>query len=101
TPSHPLPHSFPTRRSSDLEANDDGQPQSRVLRPRVEADELIAAAVLLDGDSHPGNAEQAAPNLEVPPVIGAAVQNGATFGSQLRSEEHTSELQSRGHLVCR
>src|SRR5690625_6511637 len=24
-----------------------------------------------------------------------------TTGAQLRSEEHTSELQSRGHLVCR
>src|SRR5690625_6259498 len=26
---------------------------------------------------------------------------GLRFGSELRSEEHTSELQSRGHLVCR
>src|SRR5439155_26345345 len=26
---------------------------------------------------------------------------GAHFRGQLRSEEHTSELQSRGHLVCR
>src|SRR5690625_5529206 len=25
----------------------------------------------------------------------------ASFGSEGRSEEHTSELQSRGHLVCR
>src|SRR5437870_4984559 len=25
----------------------------------------------------------------------------AIFGKNLRSEEHTSELQSRGHLVCR
>src|SRR5690625_7112614 len=25
----------------------------------------------------------------------------ARHGHQLRSEEHTSELQSRGHLVCR
>src|SRR5690625_6016977 len=27
--------------------------------------------------------------------------NGAVFPSEARSEEHTSELQSRGHLVCR
>src|SRR5690625_6825101 len=26
---------------------------------------------------------------------------GETGAGQLRSEEHTSELQSRGHLVCR
>src|SRR5207253_9062571 len=27
--------------------------------------------------------------------------DGAVAGSEVRSEEHTSELQSRGHLVCR
>src|SRR5690625_1271649 len=28
-------------------------------------------------------------------------QNITTLGDKARSEEHTSELQSRGHLVCR
>src|SRR2546422_7209447 len=28
-------------------------------------------------------------------------RNGVKFGAPLRSEEHTSELQSRLHLVCR
>src|SRR5439155_27009538 len=28
-------------------------------------------------------------------------KEGETFGSLSRSEEYTSELQSRGHLVCR
>src|SRR5207253_11465981 len=28
-------------------------------------------------------------------------QTGKTVSPTLRSEEHTSELQSRGHLVCR
>src|SRR2546429_5842919 len=32
-------------------------------------------------------------------VGGAAV--GAVIGNEVRSEEHTSELQSRLHLVCR
>src|SRR5690625_6467015 len=27
--------------------------------------------------------------------------NGGKISSSVRSEEHTSELQSRGHLVCR
>src|SRR5690625_6949663 len=31
----------------------------------------------------------------------AALVSGATQTQQARSEEHTSELQSRGHLVCR
>src|SRR5437870_9814311 len=33
------------------------------------------------------------------PVVAAAAH--ALPGSHRRSEEHTSELQSRGHLVCR
>src|SRR5690625_5786413 len=38
------------------------------------------------------------------PVSTATVGGGAlseAVGRELRSEEHTSELQSRGHLVCR
>src|SRR5207253_11484238 len=31
----------------------------------------------------------------------AAVATSSTMPSRRRSEEHTSELQSRGHLVCR
>src|SRR5258708_13825442 len=36
-----------------------------------------------------------------PSGIGTYSQAGAQFGFQLRSEEHTSELQSPDHLVCR
>src|SRR5690625_5319592 len=31
----------------------------------------------------------------------SAPQNMLAYGTNTRSEEHTSELQSRGHLVCR
>src|SRR5690625_6980805 len=31
----------------------------------------------------------------------SALVSGFIHADQLRSEEHTSELQSRGHLVCR
>src|SRR5690625_5340260 len=35
-------------------------------------------------------------------IFGLGAQNGQLWRSaSLRSEEHTSELQSRGHLVCR
>src|SRR5215510_15948031 len=33
--------------------------------------------------------------------IAARPNHRTAVGSRLRSEEHTSELQSRGHLVCR
>src|SRR5690625_4822953 len=35
------------------------------------------------------------------PVRRSPVDRDRTFGGPWRSEEHTSELQSRGHLVCR
>src|SRR5687768_17972195 len=75
---HPNIHSFPTRRSSDLKtaitlALQQGTPLSE----------------LSDGHSE-------VPTLEKPTknIASIKVQKG-------RSEEHTSELQSRLHLVCR
>src|SRR5690625_1385756 len=37
----------------------------------------------------------------LPVVNEKAVEGAIRLGLALRSEEHTSELQSRGHLVCR
>src|SRR5690625_6428726 len=65
----------------------------------------------------PGRADEASPQA-VPSVIQVEVRNGSGISGlaartltflrnegfdvvQVRSEEHTSELQSRGHLVCR
>src|SRR5439155_26290704 len=71
---HRYLHSFPTRRSSDLEAfhgeRGAGDPQRKALE--------VLHAVELAGVKAPRRHR----------------------GAQ-RSEEHTSELQSRGHLVCR
>src|SRR5690606_41658208 len=80
--SHRAVHSFPTRRSSDLL-----WPQWRdaVLRLRP----LRHAPV------------------ELPPALIAAVEHVRPRGDPVRvvdrdrSEEHTSELQSRENLVCR
>src|SRR5207253_7058597 len=78
-------HSFPTRRSSDLVAAlvaaSAGRCRSDRFRTtrdgRMAADEQCAQ----NGISEPGLRPRAA--------------------ACYRSEEHTSELQSRGHLVCR
>src|SRR5690625_5356455 len=40
-------------------------------------------------------------NKGVNPITGKEVFSEETTRQVLRSEEHTSELQSRGHLVCR
>src|SRR5690606_42013997 len=80
-------HSFPTRRSSDLEA--------KVGLHQLLLGLLRLGLALVDG-------------LErVPQALGALLELvGAALdlGAQLllpRSEEHTSELQSRENLVCR
>src|SRR5437870_8782498 len=48
-------------------------------------------------ESRPSAAPRRFPSAESRP--GAASRSAE--GNRLRSEEHTSELQSRGHLVCR
>src|SRR5437870_10358939 len=88
TGQHPTLHAFPTRRSSDLGAA---------------AGEYAASA-----------AGEYGRRSGVRAPVRAAAENSVCFGTggaagsarpdrrlRARSEEHTSELQSRGHLVCR
>src|SRR5690625_4736122 len=56
----------------------------------------------------PSTASATMPSLSAPPLIATSSLSPAsvvaaptTAPSECRSEEHTSELQSRGHLVCR
>src|SRR5439155_18022563 len=85
-------HSFPTRRSSDLFSN----------------------VLFLDAKNHSYLEELGGMNIFIvddgvlkTPPLGDTILAGVTRDSilrlakGLRSEEHTSELQSRGHLVCR
>src|SRR5207253_7987700 len=86
-PAHRALHSFPTRRSSDLT-----QPE-HVLAVQLamvdHCERMHDRMALLD----------ALPGMDVR----SAVEWRGHFDSShaARSEEHTSELQSRGHLVCR
>src|SRR5690606_41659417 len=74
-------HSFPTRRSSDL------LPRDKRGGPARDARGPLPAQLRLAG--HPRAGSRAAPGA-ADAVLGRA-----------RSEEHTSELQSRENLVCR
>src|SRR5439155_8969588 len=76
-------HSFPTRRSSDL-----------VILARERPAPLIE---VLTTDH--ARVREALANL--PPPRGGCDWPAAVEQACKRSEEHTSELQSRGHLVCR
>src|SRR5438045_739850 len=93
-----LLHSFPTRRSSDLVDGDVERAvdhHERRLAPRVGDDRShIVASDLVQGGEQ---VVVVAAVRSVVPDVGA----GRHAVDCLRSEEHTSELQSLRHLVCR
>src|SRR5690625_6199301 len=76
-------HSFPTRRSSDLATTGcGGQSGASLMRP-----------VTLTRFPSAGSSRTSSSQL---------FRTSQSSSTQVtRSEEHTSELQSRGHLVCR
>src|SRR5690606_40936108 len=82
--------SFPTRRSSDLYAAAKTWDEHE-LPALVEAAAGKALVLVLDGVQDPHN-------------LGACLRSAAAAAVTavvIRSEEHTSELQSREKLVCR
>src|SRR5690606_41282229 len=95
---HSVPPSFPTRRSSDLELF----PLSTVITPNLdEISELIQRRV-----DDVEKMEKAGEQLLQSTGVQAVLVKGGHLDAEilttlLRSEEHTSELQSREKLVCR
>src|SRR5690606_40713175 len=86
-------HSFPTRRSSDLAVVLHLRPEA--IRPVANTDYThIAAARTAQPDP-----SQIQVFLHV--TGSAYVHNESRYCVHPRSEEHTSELQSRENLVCR
>src|SRR5690606_42062610 len=91
-------HPFPTRRSSDL---------SHAILIRIRAHPLASGSRTRCGKIHAGAVmgvgEHAGRTTGL--VNSAASISGASAGRAtcriVRSEEHTSELQSRENLVCR
>src|SRR5439155_19622092 len=92
-------HSFPTRRSSDLSRGEVMIDRKQVAQLRLVEFQRPQA---LSGQG--GGLFSALPNDPPKPaqkteVAGQHLESANV--NPLRSEEHTSELQSRGHLVCR
>src|SRR5687768_17909293 len=79
-------HSFPTRRSADL-------PKRRANRAPTGASWPAMNAAIGYARRYPpvGPMRRANPGAPI----------GVNTGRPIRSEEHTSEFQSRLHLVCR
>src|SRR5206468_4720074 len=92
-------HSFPTRRSSDLSSRlpVSLRGASMVEIPRIiSVDDHVVEPPDLWSDRLPSRYQARGPRIE---------RDRARFtyrgGNFARSEEHTSELQSRSDLVCR
>src|SRR5207244_5043218 len=92
-------HSFPTRRSSDLlRMGSLRRPGSR--RPRSVIEQNFGRTLTVGVEEElmildPETYEQRPASAELIPAV------RAEGGRVKRSEEHTSELQSPDHLVCR
>src|SRR5207253_10445210 len=100
-PSPATVHSFPTRRSSDLA---DGHELGWIRFSRTFSSDRIVYAAAEDAlfRSDDGGstwvADWPGPIRYEAETAQLVVAPGFAFVA--RSEEHTSELQSRGHLVC-
>src|SRR5207249_5999084 len=99
SPHIPSTHSFPTRRSSDLIA----EPGTDRLFVVQQGGETNRPSRILDLRDDPGSG-----SVETFLVVSNYLVYSFTFhpgyranGYVYRSEEHTSELQSRFDLVCR
>src|SRR5690606_40734463 len=99
--SNRAPHTFPTRRSSDL------RPTKLGTDPRPVGDRA-ACLPLAGGDLIFPLARRPPPaigplelGLDPLTAVGCGGDRGIEARRGRRSEEHTSELQSRENLVCR
>src|SRR5205814_10734389 len=96
--SHPRDfHSFPTRRSSDLIVAPDGL--IAIVYLIRDAMAFLAISVATWIMAHWEHRKLIDYGLPGKNALGWKFWEGAAFG--YRSEEHTSELQSLRHLVCR
>src|SRR5207253_9023929 len=89
-------HSFPTRRSSDLCLN---QNLTCCCRMQIAEDVGQRKGMLRSEREQHGIIGCRRLQLEV--ELSAEPFSQSQSPGLVRSEEHTSELQSRGHLVCR
>src|SRR5690606_42106106 len=92
----PSLHSVPTRRSSDLASAI--RPRRLESRSRKSASAGSRRSYFASTTKSPSGGST---SFRIPLALIATERNCAVLSSSLRSEEHTSELQSRENLVCR
>src|SRR5690554_7398352 len=87
-------HSFPTRRSSDLEDKELAEFYRKLM-----ISEANHYTMFLGFARKYGNREEV--DQKWNDLLSFEAEVMKDLGKHQRSEEHTSELQSRPHLVCR
>src|SRR5690606_40883086 len=92
----PVLLSFPTRRSSDLPSGSPGGDAPSSAAASVHRDSASSASTPYASSN---TASTRCPGAR--PAMCNARAPSATAAAPARSEEHTSELQSRENLVCR
>src|SRR5207247_6287648 len=90
--------SFPTRRSSDLDKTPGAEPDPRPLQRKRPFRDVTSIGAFPASDSDPCTRERRCEWFIRTKSIGLPVSVTVRIA---RSEEHTSELQSRVDLVCR
>src|SRR5207244_11279203 len=94
-------HSFPTRRSSDLQRSQGTTgTDNKAERDDPEATERTAHSGATDQSTKVAACELEARCLQVASEVQELPGENWSMSSLIRSEEHTSELQSPDHLVC-
>src|SRR5699024_12318127 len=99
SPSRDL-HSFPTRRSSDLQDGAIADYRADDAFPISDIDDILPG--LIEGRERVYYSVGNNPEFDQQMMEWLnSIRSKARMGAQPRSEEHTSELQSRFDLVCR
>src|SRR5207253_4436398 len=88
---HPELHSFPTRRSSDLYTTQACSAFDYAHKRGIVHRDIKPGNIMVNKDG----------TVKVVDFGIARILEASKTQTGMRSEEHTSELQSRGHLVCR
>src|SRR5205823_13302601 len=94
-------HPFPTRRSSDLSSAHHEETMFSDSRPRASWSRLAACFARSAGGWNVGRTATMISSRSVTAASAEAVDHASRDGASIRSEEHTSELQSLAYLVCR